>query len=183
MNELSELADDVEASFGLTLGVVSGGNSANLDWLLAAPDTGRVNDLRLGESVLLGCEPLHRRPIAGLHTDAVTISTEVIESKRKPTQPSGTVAQAAFGTPDPALDRGEIWQTIVALGRQDTDPDGLTPPSGVTILGASSDHLVLETVRRVPPGQTICFRPAYGALVQAMTSPFVACEVITVRPR
>ncbi len=179
MHELSELADRIETSFGITLDVVSGGNSANLEWLAAAPDTGRVNNLRLGESILLGCEPLHRRSLPGLHTDGAAIVAEVIESKRKPTMPSGTAAQAAFGDPELAVDRGEIWQTIVALGRQDTDPDGLTPPPGVTILGASSDHLVLETTGRVPPGETISFRPSYGSFVQAMTSPFVACKPVT----
>ncbi len=63
---------------------------------------------------------------------------------------------------------------IVALGHQDTDPGGLTPPPGITILGASSDHLVLETPCRVPPGEVIQFIPAYGALVRAMTSLYVA---------
>lgn len=173
MNELSELADMVESSFDITLDTVSGGNSANLDWLLTEPDVGRVNDLRLGEAILLGCEPLHRRPIPGLHADAAMISAEVIESKRKPTRPSGKAAQAAFGAPGSTADRGDIWQTIVALGHQDTDPEGLVPPLGIAIVGASSDHLVLETPCRVPPGDVIQFLPTYGALVRAMTSPYL----------
>lgn len=181
MNELSELADLVETSFGITLDTVSGGNSANVDWLLTEPDVGRINDLRLGEAVLLGCEPLHRRPVPGLHTDAAMISAEVIESKWKPTRPTGTAAQAAFGEVGTAVDRGEIWQTIVAIGHQDTDPDGLTPPPGISILGASSDHLVLETPCRVPPTEVIQFIPTYGALVRAMTSPYVA-KTWTERP-
>ena len=32
----------------------------------------------------------------------------------------------------------------MALGRQDVDLDGLTPPAGVVVLGMSSDHLVLD---------------------------------------
>lgn len=174
MAELSELALLVERSFGVTLDVVSGGNSANLDWLMGAPDVGRVNDLRIGEAALLGCEPLHRRPVPGLHLDAVAIRAEVIESKRKLTRPTGIAAQAAFGVPDPSVDRGEIWQTIVALGHQDTDPGGLIPPVGVTILGASSDHLVLETPGVMAPGQMVRFQPTYGALLRAMTSPFMS---------
>ncbi|MGI9666543.1 MAG: alanine racemase, partial [Acidimicrobiia bacterium] len=67
MAELSALADSIEATFGLTLEIVSGGNSANLPWALSGADTGRINDLRLGESILLGREPLHRQPINGLH--------------------------------------------------------------------------------------------------------------------
>ncbi len=39
-------------------------------------DTGRINDLRLGEALLLGCETLHRRPIVGLHTDTKMIKYE-----------------------------------------------------------------------------------------------------------
>ncbi len=177
MDELSQLADRVESTFGITLDLVSGGNSANLPWLMTSPDTGRVNDLRLGESILLGLEPLHRTPLTGLHQDAITITAEVIESKRKPSVPWGVAAQGAFGVQLPAVDRGEIWQTIVALGHQDTDPGGLSPPDGVRILGASSDHLVLETPDHVVPGDVIVFRPDYGAFVRAMTSPFLAHDV------
>ena len=173
MQVLSALASSVEAMCGVTLDVVSGGNSANLAWFDTTSDTGRVNDLRLGESILLGLEPLRRRPIPGLHTDTVTISAEVIESKRKPSLPWGTSEQAAFGRAEPVLDRGDIWQTIVAIGHQDTDPNGLRPPPGATILGASSDHLVLETTCRVEPGGSMTFRPDYSALLRAMTSPFV----------
>ena len=55
---------EVEARLRHALAVVSGGNSANLDWALATDDVGRINELRLGESILLGTEPLHRHPIA-----------------------------------------------------------------------------------------------------------------------
>lgn len=173
MEELSTLADHVESTFGIVLDIVSGGNSANLPWLTTTADTGRVNDLRLGESILLGLEPLHRTPLVGLQQDAITIWGEIIESKRKPSLPWGTTAEAAFGLQPPVVDRGDIWQTIVALGHQDTDPYGLTPPAGVTVLGASSDHLLLETPGLMTPGELIAFRPDYGAFVRAMTSPFL----------
>lgn len=175
MGELSALADSIETTFGLVLGVVSGGNSANLDWALSGADTGRINDLRLGEAILLGCEPLHRQPIEGLHTDAITLVAEVIESKTKPSRPTGKIAQAAFGEQPPAEDRGNIAQTILAIGRQDIDPDGLTPPAGCRILGASSDHLIVEAGNRlVRIGTEFRFQLNYSALVRAMTSPFVA---------
>ena len=107
MGELCALADSVEAAFGIRLATVSGGNSANFEWAFAATDTGRINDLRVGEAILLGCEALHRQPIAGLHTDAVALVAEVIESKRKPTQPWGRIGQHAFGDGDVAEDRGD----------------------------------------------------------------------------
>ena len=175
MAELSALADSTDATFGPTLGIVSGGNSGNLQWALSGADTGRINNLRLGESLLLGREPLHRQPIDGLHTDAIQLIAEVIESKVKPSQPWGEIAQTAFGEKPPATDRGLVSQTILAVGRQDIDPCGLRPPPGIEILGASSDHLIADSSRcPLSVGAEVTFQLNYSALVRAMTSPFVA---------
>jgi len=175
MSELSELSTSIETRFGLVLDVVSGGNSANLNWALGVEDTGRVNDLRLGEAILLGREPLHREPIAGLHTDAVTLIAEVIESKVKPSQPWGEIGQSAFGDAPAVAARGEVARTLLAIGHQDTDPGGLRPPAGLQILGASSDHLISSSGRyRLAIGAEVRFQVNYSALVRAMTSTFVA---------
>ena len=179
MNKLSELADSIDATFGPILDIVSGGNSGNLNWALGGADTGRINHLRLGESLLFGVETLHRQPIDGLYTDAVTLVAEVIESKIKPSKPWGVIAQTAFGARPPDEDRGTIAQSILAIGCQDIDPDGLLPPAGITVLGASSDHLIVDTgTRRFPVGAEIKFQPTYSALLRAMTSPFVS-KVVT----
>ena len=121
MSQLCTLVDAVEARFGIEITTVSGGNSANLEWAFAAADTGRINDLRVGEAILLGREVLHRQPIAGLHTDAVTLVAEVIESKRKPTRPWGRLGQNAFG--DTVVGR---W-TGVTSGRRSWRSDATTP--------------------------------------------------------
>jgi hypothetical protein len=48
-------------------------------------------------------------------------------------------------------------------------------PSGVKTLGASSDHLIIETGSvAFPPGTEVSMLPNYNGLVRAMTSPFVA---------
>ena len=178
MAELSALADFIDATFGITLDIVSGGNSGNLQWALSGADTGRINELRLGESLLLGLDPLHRQPIDDLYTDAITLIAEVIESKVKPSQPWGEIAQTAFGDTPPAADRGHISQAIFAIGRQDTDPDGLRPSSGMEVLGASSDHLIVDSGRNhLSVGTETTFQLNYSALVRAMTSPFVAKAV------
>lgn len=174
MSELSMLADSVETEFHLALEIVSGGNSANLSWALHGPNPGRVNQLRLGESILLGRETLHRQPIEGLFTDAITLVAEVIESKVKPSEPWGEVAQTAFGDKPVAERRGNTPRAIFALGRQDTDPLGLSPPLGFSILGASSDHLIVDCGHRIlPVGSEMVFQLNYSALVRGMTSPFV----------
>ena len=175
MGELSRLADAIDATFGPVLTIVSGGNSSNLEWVLSGADTGRINNLRLGESILLGCEPLHREPIEGLYTNAITLVAEVIESKVKPSQPWGKVAQTAFGAVMPAENYGSISQAIFALGHMDTDPAGLTPPPGLEILGSSSDHLIVASGQdHLPVGTEVTFQLNYSALVRAMASPFVA---------
>ncbi len=179
MAELSAVADLIEATFDLKLEIVSGGNSANLEWALSGAETGRINNLRLGEAILLGCETLHRQPINGLFTDALTLVAEVIESKLKPSQPSGTIAQTAFGEAAPIIDRGLVAQSIIAIGRQDTDPHGLFPPAGIEIMGASSDHLILVSDScKLPVGSEVSFQLNYSALVHTMTSPFVTKVVI-----
>ena len=144
MEELSALVSDVETAVGFALSVVSGGNSTGLGWAMAARDVGRVDDLRLGESILLGVDPLSRCPILGLRTDACTLVGELIEVQTKPSRPWGRQAQAAFGAPPERRGTGSVRQGILALGRQDVEPSGLVPPAGVTVLGVSSDHLVVD---------------------------------------
>jgi len=175
MGRLSTLVDEIEAIFGPVLDVVSAGNSANLEWALNSADTGRINNLRLGEAILLGCEPLHRKPIEGLYIDAITLVAEIIESKTKPSQPWGEIGETAFGAVAPASDSGCISQAILALGQMDTDPNGLTPPSNIDILGSSSDHLVVNCGTTLPSiGGELTFGVNYSAMVRAMASPFVA---------
>lgn len=179
MGLLSSLADSLEATFGVVLETVSGGNSANLGWALGATDVGRVTTLRLGEAILLGRDPLQRIAIQGLYTDAFTLVAEVIERKRKPTRPWGEIGQAAFGPVKARMDRGVISQAILAVGRQDVDPDGLHAPDGMEILGSSSDHLVLDTGPSSPAiGSEVRLQMNYSALLRAMTSPFVARVLI-----
>ena len=175
MDELSGLATDVEAATGVALSVVSGGNSANLGWALGTTDPGRVDELRLGEAILLGLDPLTRLPVPGLRTDAVTVVAELIERRTKPARPWGERAQAAFGAPPDRRPPGSVNQGVLALGRQDVDPDGLVPPPGVAVLGMSSDHLVVDLGDHAAVvGDELAFGVGYGGLLRAMTSPFVA---------
>ena len=72
---------------------------------------------------------------------------------------------------------------LLAVGHQDVDPAGVTPPSGLVLLGASSDHLVLDAdASDVAVGDSIELGLDYSALVRAMTSPFVA-KVLKGDPR
>ncbi len=179
MRELSMLADSIKREFNINLEVISGGNSANYKWYNSGRDVGRINNLRLGESILLGCETLRRNPIPGLHTEAFQLIAEVIESKDKPSLPFGKIGQDAFGNVQSFEDRGTRQRVIIALGRQDVPPSGLTPKKNLEILGSSSDHLILDSEKnKLQVGDEVRFNLDYGALLAAMTSPFVKKQFV-----
>ncbi|MCE5259684.1 MAG: alanine/ornithine racemase family PLP-dependent enzyme [Chloroflexi bacterium] len=174
MGAFSELVQCVQDQLGIRFELVSGGNSANYQWFTAAQDIGLVNHLRIGESVLLGCDALTREPIPGLYTDAFILDAEVIESKVKPSSPIGTIAQDAFGQVPVFEDRGDIKRAIIALGRQDADIQTLKPRLPVRILGASSDHLVVDSAGQpLAVGSRVSFDIGYSTLLRAMISPYV----------
>ena len=177
LGELSQMAVEVERTYGIELAVVSGGNSSSLGWALGCTDTGRVNDLRLGEAIVLGRDPLHGDPIEGLHTDAVRLVAEVIECKDKPARPWGARARSTFrgARPEGATAPAFVRQALLAVGHQDVEPAGLTPPPGVRILGASSDHLVVDVGDTgVAVGDEVTFAPDYRAVLRAMSSGSVS---------
>ncbi|MUH96305.1 alanine/ornithine racemase family PLP-dependent enzyme [Aliivibrio fischeri] len=174
MSQLSELATSVENKFNIKLDIISGGNSASLYWAINNKNQTRVNNLRLGESIFLGCESLYQKPIKGLFTDAITLTAEVIESKIKPSLPWGERGCNAFGEKEDICDRGLVLQAIIALGRQDVSISGIKAPKGITIVSSTSDHLVVEAIKYpLFVGQKIKFELDYSGLLSSMSSPFI----------
>ncbi len=180
MQELSELSDAIETEFQINLKVISGGNSANHEWYESAQGVGRINNLRLGESILLGRETTQRKAIPGMYTSAFKLIAEVIESKNKPSLPYGEVCQDSFGNVPVFQDRGVRRRVILALGKQDTLISGLTPDRDFEILGSSSDHLILDSKNcDLKTGTEVEFNLDYGALLAAMTSPFIQKQFVS----
>ena len=174
MRELSELVDLTEKEFQIDLEIISGGNSANFEWFKSSQDVGRVNNLRLGESILLGCETVGRKVIPGLHTGAFQLIAEVIESKRKASVPLGEICQDAFGNVPGFLDRGDHQRVIIALGRQDVQVSNLKSNNKLKMIGSSSDHIILDGENHnLEVGDEIRFSLDYSGLLATMTSPFV----------
>jgi predicted amino acid racemase len=174
MQKLAAIASRVQQEHGLELEIVSGGNSANYQWFVSTADVGLVNHLRIGESILLGCDPLNREPIPGLYADAFTLSAEVIEFKTKPPRPYGEVAQDAFGHAPTFEGNGYRHRAILALGRQDVDVSAVLPRVDADVVGASSDHLILGIGDAdLVVGAQVQFDVQYSALLRAMTSPYV----------
>ena len=179
MQQLSALTDAIEKKFTLNLSIISGGNSANYEWYKSTKQVGRINNLRIGESILLGCGTVNRQAIPQLHTNAFKLIAEVIESKVKPSLPSGKIGQDAFGKIPVFKDRGTHQRAIIALGKQDTLISGLSCDRDLEILGSSSDHLVLDSQNSdLKVGVGVNFNLDYGSLLTAMTSPFIKKQFI-----
>lgn len=174
MSLLSNLADDIEAKFDLKLDIISGGNTASIDWAMNHTSTTRVNNLRIGEAIFLGFDSLTQEKIEGLYTDSITLTAEVIESKLKPSLPWGSRGANAFGEKVYTSERGAVSQAILALGRQDVCITGLSAPDGMTIMSSTSDHLIIETSGKpLLVGQTVMFNLDYSALLSSMSSCYV----------
>ena len=174
MHELSELFDIIEKEFHLGLTIISGGNSANYEWYKSTKDVGRINNFRLGESILLGLETVNRKTIPGLHTGAFKLVAEVIESKKKPSLPFGEIGQDAFGNVPVFQNKGIHQRVIIALGKQDILVSSLKSNNSLEILGSSSDHIILNSKNNnLKVGDEVNFSLDYGGLLAAMTSPFI----------
>ncbi|NLE73454.1 MAG: alanine/ornithine racemase family PLP-dependent enzyme [Actinobacteria bacterium] len=176
LSELLSLTELAENILGRRL-LVSGGNSSSLESAFAEGLPKGITGLRVGESILLGVSTITRQPLPGLAPNAFVLEAPVIECRIKPTVPLGRIAQNAFGTKPRFANRGHRLCAICALGRQDCLPEGLQPmQTGVQILGASSDHLIVDVGDAVPApaiGRSLYFLPNYGCLLAAFTSPYV----------
>ncbi len=175
---LCAIAEKIEKKFSIRLNIVSGGNSSSIYLIPRGELPARINNLRLGESFILGNETAYSQRIPGTHNDAVTLRAQIIELKRKPSSPIGDVGVDAFGQVPVYEDRGWIDRAILAVGKQDMNPDGLTPlNTQADVLGASSDHLIMDvTKENYKLGDTVDFSLDYGALLKLFTSDYITRE-------
>lgn len=153
--EMSSLAESI---LGEKVSILSGGNSGCLPLLFRGDLPPEINQLRIGEAILLGHETVSYLKIDGLSDEAFVLEAEIIEAKEKP------------------IERGRQYRAIVALGQQDIATAHIRP-RGEEILfsGRSSDQLVLtlQESSKVKTGDRLQFTPSYFALLAAMTSPYV----------
>ncbi|HEX2705722.1 MAG TPA: alanine/ornithine racemase family PLP-dependent enzyme [Candidatus Lustribacter sp.] len=177
MQLLVDLRTACREATDLDLAMISGGNSANLPLLASGGMPPEVNHLRIGEAITLGRNVLDRSPWPGTRQDTLRLVAEVVEVERKPSLPIGQRSQDAFGGVTTFIDRGIRTRAICNIGRQDVVADGVFPEDvGIFVLGASSDHLMLDVEDAAGPvrvGDEIGFVPSYGSLLAATTSPYV----------
>ena len=172
---LVDVAEEVERELGIRFQTMSAGNSATLALVLRDEMPARATQLRIGGAILTGeVDSTGNWPAALPHKDAFTVTAEVIEVETKPSVPEGPIAPNAFGETPEWPDLGERRRAILAVGRQDLQIESMIPLyPGVSILGASSDHVVLDVTEANPPvrlGDELTFRLLYGAVATGMAS-------------
>lgn len=182
LGRLVKIAKEMAEKYKLDLEYISGGNSSSYYLLEDGKLPVGINNLRLGEIAILGRETAFGKRIDMLHDDAFILRAQIVEIKNKPSVPIGNIGMDAFGNKPYYEDRGIIKRAIIAIGRQDINPDGLIPlDPNIDILGASSDHTILDVTksdRNYKVGDVIEFKMDYGSLLKAMTSEYVDKVVV-----
>ncbi len=169
-----------EQAVGRKLDILSGGSTTALPMLLQGKLPAEINHLRIGEAILTGRDlpDLWGVQAEGCTSNTMELEATVIESNAKPTRPWGVRSQNGFGEQPPLpSDRGVRRRVILDMGRLDVgEPSQLICPSGITVIGASSDHLVLD-VEEYPTslqaGDKLRFRLFYQGMLFAFHSPDV----------
>lgn len=175
---LVDIKKDMERRLGISIKYISGGSTCTTKLLEEGQLPKEINNLRIGEGVILGEDSTNGIFIDGLYHDAFILKAEVVELKNKPSLPIGVIGYDAFGCKPTFLDKGMRKRAILSVGRQDVRIEALTPIlDGMEILGGSSDHLILDITdsnEKITPGSIIPFRCAYSAVLTLATSSYVS---------
>jgi ornithine racemase len=172
---LVDVAERIERALGIRLPVISGGHTGSLYLVMGDAMPPRVNQLRIGEGILLGTDNSTWHPLPSPYKDAFTVVAEVIELKTKPSLPEGPPAAGdAIGRQPQWQDLGPRRRAILAMGEQDLRVEALRPRRpGVSLVGASTDHTVVDVTDADPPvelGDELEFDPLWAALATGMAS-------------
>ncbi|PTE67926.1 alanine racemase [Staphylococcus devriesei] len=150
---MNQFVGAIENELGFRLKMISGGNSSMLPQLMYN-DLGRINELRIGETLFRGIDTTTLQPMPRLYQDAITLEAEIIEIKPR-----------VIGTNQCYL------QAILDIGYIDTYIEKIIPINdNVKIIGATSDHLMVDLDNQdfYQVGDTMQFSLEYEALSQVM---------------
>jgi ornithine racemase len=178
LTRLVDIKRMIEGTFDIVLEIVSGGNSSSLYLVEENAMPEGINHLRLGESIVLGRETSYGHQIFGTFDDCFKLVAEIIEVKNKPSIPVGETGLDAFGQKPRFVNKGIRKRAICAIGRQDITPESMIPDDeDMVILGASSDHLILDITEcheAYKVGELVSFKLSYEGIVRSMTSEYVS---------
>ncbi len=179
---LFALKKEAEEITGKPVDVISGGNSSSYYLLESGRLPAGVNNLRLGESVLFGRDTSYLEEYSYLNQNCFELVTQIVECKEKPTYPIGEIGVNSFGEKIYYEDKGIRKRAIIAIGKQDVIPDHIVPMDpGITIEGASSDHMILDVTdakKDYQVGDLVSFTADYAGILWLCTSDYVRKEIV-----
>lgn len=180
LQELVEIAEKIEDKIGRRLRYISGGATSSIPRILEDNMPPRINTLRIGEGIILAKDlrDLWGYDMSFMFQDAFVLKAEVIEVKDKPSFPQGKIMFDAFGKQPEYEDRGIRKKALLAVGKVDyAFTDSIFPQiKGVEVLGASSDHTILDIEEAEIPinvGDIITFNLCYASIVYVTNCPNV----------
>lgn len=178
MQKFADISNKIETKYKIKLRWISGGNSSSLQMIIDGTMPGKINHVRLGESILLGRETAYGKLLPDTSQNAFCLTAEVIESGIKPNATEGIAGLDALGRiPVQLSDNNNRRRALLGIGREDTVLESLRPVlPGIKVLGGSSDHLIVDTEdcnKLYVAGDVISFNLTYAALLGCMTSNYV----------
>jgi len=151
---INQFVDSVENETNMRFQIISGGNSSMLPQMLYR-DFGKINELRVGETLFRGVETTSNQSIASLYQNVITLEAEIVEIKPR--------MDLTTGRP--------YLQAIVDIGNLDTHVEDIVPlHHRIKIIGATSDHVMIDlwNQEHYQIGDRIQFSLGYKALAQSM---------------
>ena len=164
-------------NFDLDCEITSGGASSTYFMLRDGTIPDCINNLRIGEMILIGSDTSNNIIYNTLHQDNFILDVEIIEIKDKPSMPIGKIGCDAYGNRPVFVDKGIRRRAICALGKQDTSMEDLTPlDTDIEMVASSSDHLILDIsdcANHYQVGDIVSFRCNYASALHASTSEYI----------
>jgi predicted amino acid racemase len=179
----ADLVAATEASLGVRFRCVSPGHTNNVRFVLDGTMPERVDHLRVGEAILFGTDELSEIVLPVPHHDTFRAYARVIEVQVKPSAPEGPVGMDAFNRVHEWPDLGVRRRAILEMGEIDLAVEHIAPARpGITVVGASSDHAVVDVTGAEPPvqvGDELTFDCSYTAVSTGWSSVTPDKQVIS----
>jgi len=181
--QLQNLVEYLKDEHDICIEIISGGNSSSIYLLKNGEMPNMINNLRIGEGLVMGTEAAFQQEIDDTFHDIFILKAELIEVKYKPSSPIGTTGLDAFGCKPTIVDKGIRKRGLLAIGKQDVDYTSLIPlDDDITIIGSSSDHLAVDlTDSKISykTGDVLSFNVKYVGVLNLTTSNYVTRRYVS----
>ncbi len=182
LQPLIDIKNEVLKKHDFEIEIISAGNSSSIHLIDKNELQSEFNNLRLGESLVLGYETAFGERIENTYNDAFLLKTEIVELQDKPSYPIGVIGRDAFGNVPVIEDKGMMKRAILGIGKQDVNSDNLIArDKTIEIIGGSSDHLIIDVTNSevdYKVGDIMEFELTYGSLLNLATSDYVYKKII-----